>query len=160
MPPSTLVNLDELDLRRVLYTREQIYQILPQQFEFSQLDAILHLDIEKGTLVGCREVRSDEWWCRGHMPGRPIFPGVLMVEACAQLAAFGNHFIAPDPDSFMGFGGIDEAKFRDSVVPPARIVLACRAVDIRKRRIICDTQAYVEKKIVFEGRITGMRLSW
>ena len=160
MPPPTLINLDELDFNRVLYTREQIYQVLPQRHEFSQLDAIIHLDIETGIMVGYRDVRSDEWWCRSHMPGKPIFPGILMVEACAHLAAFGASVFAPDPDGFMGFGGIDEAKFRDSVVPPARIVLACRAVEVRKRRFICDAQAYVGDKTVFEGRIIGLRLPW
>ncbi|MBN2562569.1 MAG: beta-hydroxyacyl-ACP dehydratase [Phycisphaerae bacterium] len=155
-----LISLDDLDCDRVLYTREKIYEILPQKHEFAQLDAIIHVDAKRATVAGYRDVRADEWWCRGHVPGKPIFPGVLMVECSAQLAAFGTHFVMPHAAGFMGFGGIDKAKFRDSVIPPARVVLMCRAVEVRKRRIICDNQAYVDGKIVFEGTITGLRLQW
>ena len=160
MPPAAILNLDELDYERVIYTREQIYEALPQRHEFAQLDGIIHLDVEAGTVAGYRDVQSDEWWCRGHLPGRPIFPGVLMVECAAQLAAFASHFIQPDVGGFVAFGGIDKAKFRDSVIPPARILFSCRAVEMRTRRIICDTQAYVDRKLVFEGTITGMFLRW
>jgi 3-hydroxyacyl-[acyl-carrier-protein] dehydratase len=160
LPPPNLIDLDQLDCNRVVHTREQIYEILPQQHEFAQLDAVIHLDVEKGLLAAYRDVRSDEWWCRGHMPGKPIFPGVLMVECAAQLAAFGTHFMQPDAEGFVGFGGIDKAKFRDSVIPPARMIFVCQAVEVRNRRIICDNQAYSDGKMVFEGRITGLRLQW
>lgn len=160
MPPPTLIDLDKINFDRVLFTRQQIYEILPQRFEFSMLDGIVHFDKDKGEVVGYRDVRTDEWWCRGHMPAKAIFPGVLMVETAAQMAAFAGHSVLKDSDGFMGFGGIDGAKFRDSVVPPARLVLVCKAVEIRRRRIICDSQGYVDGRMVFEGRITGLRLSW
>jgi len=160
MPPPTLIDLSQIDFARVLYDRAQIYQILPQRFEFALLDGIVHLDPASGDVVGFREVRADEWWCRGHMPAKALFPGVLMVESAAQLAAFGSHFVMNDPSTFMGFGGIDGAKFRDSVTPPARLVLVCKAVEIRRRRIICDSQGFVDGRMVFEGRITGLKLSW
>lgn len=158
MPPPAILNLDELDLDQVLYTREQVYQVLPQKHEFAQLDGVIYLNTEARAAAGYRDVRADEWWCRGHMPGRPVFPGILMVECAAQLAAFATHFVLPAAKGFMGFGGIDGAKFRDTVVPPARMLFVCRGVDIRPRRIICDNQAYVDGKMVFEGTITGMRL--
>jgi len=160
MPPPPILNLGELDCDRVLHTREQIYEVLPQQYEFSQLDGIIHLDLEARAAAAYRDVRPDEWWCRGHMPGRPIFPGVLMVECAAQLAGFATHFVLPAAKGFMGFGGIDGAKFRDAVIPPARILFVCLAKDIRPRRIICENQAYVDGKMVFEGTITGMWLPW
>ena len=95
MPPALLIKPDELDFDHPLYTREQIYRILPQRHEFAQLDGILRLDAQAGLIVGFRDVRADEWWCRGHMPGKPVFPGVLMVEACAQLAGFATQFVQP-----------------------------------------------------------------
>ncbi|MFH1419114.1 MAG: beta-hydroxyacyl-ACP dehydratase [Planctomycetota bacterium] len=159
MPPPLIINPDELNWDRPLYTREQIYAVLPQQHEFSQLDAIICLDKESVTAAAYRDVREDEWWCRGHMPGSPIFPGVLMVESAAQLAAFMQNIIIPFDRGFMGFGGIDQVKFRSSVVPPCRILIVGHGVDYRPRRFIYDTQAFVNGTMVFEGRITGMKIT-
>lgn len=159
MPPAPLIDPTAIDCSKVLYSKEQIYQFLPQAHEFAQLDGIIHIDAKNQTAVGYRDVKPDEWWCRGHMPGNPIFPGVLMVETVAQLAAFVMHQLLPQDDgSFLGFGGIDNAKFRSSVIPPARILLAGRAIDARVRRFICEAQAFVDGVMVFEGVITGMRI--
>ncbi len=159
MPPQAFLDPAALDCRRVVYSRGQIYELLPQAHEFSQLDGVVHLDKEAGVCAGFRDVRPDEWWCRCHMPGRPIFPGVLMMETAAQLAAFAQHLLAPAPEgTVMGFGGVDRAKFRGSVVPPARIILVGKMVEARSRRFVCDVQSYVEGTMVFEGIITGMPL--
>jgi 3-hydroxyacyl-[acyl-carrier-protein] dehydratase len=158
MPPPVLLNIADLDCSRVLYTREQIYQALPQRYEMSQLDGIIHADKAQMMTAAFRDVRADEWWCRGHMPGKPIFPGVLMMESAAQLAAFTQKIFHPVEGAFMGFGGIDDAKFRDSVIPPQRIVLVCKVVEARSRRFICALQSYVDQAMVFEGLITGIQL--
>ncbi len=160
MPPPRLIDLDRLDYDHVVCSQDQIYGFLPQRHEFVQLDRVIHFDPDARIVVGCRNVRSDEWWCRGHLPEKAIFPGVLMVEAVAQLAAIGTHLIHRDVDGFMAFGGIDAAKFRDSVLPPAMITLVCRGVDIRKRRTICESQAFVDGQMVFEGKITGLVTRW
>ena len=156
MPPPSILDLSAVDTSRVLYTREQIYERLPQKYEFAQLDGIYHLNNTDGIVAGYREVRADEWWCRGHMPGNPIFPGVLMMECAAQLSAFAQLFVMPVEGAFMGFGGVDGAKFRGSVIPPARIDLVGKRVEARSRRFVCDVQAYCQGTMVFEGRITGM----
>lgn len=156
MPPSPIMNLDELDCGRVVHSRERIYEVLPQRHEFAQLDGIIHLDTVSGLIAGYRDVRADEWWCRGHLPGNPIFPGILMVECVAQLAGFAAHFIKPEIEGFVAFGGIDRAKFRESVIPPTRLLFVGRALEVRKRRVVCDTQAFVEGKMAFEGVITGL----
>lgn len=160
MPPPRLFDIDRLDHDHVVYTRDQIYSVLPQRHEFVQLHRVIYFDKEARIAVGCRDVRTDEWWCRGHLPEKAIFPGVLMVEAAAQLAAIGTHLTLPDVDGFMAFGGIDAAKFRDSVLPPATIILVCHGVDVRKRRTICETQAFVDGQMVFEGKITGLMTRW
>ncbi len=158
MPPSNILEPTSFDCGNLLYTRDQLYTILPQQYEFAQLDGFLHADIEAGTFAAYRDIREDEWWCRGHMPQQPIFPGVLMIESAAQICAFAVHLVFPDDTRIMGFGGIDNAKFRDSVYPPARVIFVAQAVSRRSRKFVCDIQAFVEGKMVFEGRITGMRL--
>ncbi len=106
-------------------------------------------------MVARRDIRADEWWCRGHLPGRPIFPGILMVETAAQMAAYCD-YVVTGSRRFMAFGGIDGVKFREAVMPPARLVFVGRGVEIRPRRTICDVQAYVSGRMVFEGTITGL----
>lgn len=158
MPPPNILDLSAVDPSRVLYSREQIYERLPQKFEFAQLDGIYHLDKKAGTVAGFRDVRPDEWWCRGHMPDNPIFPGVLMMESAAQIAAFAQLHVMPVEGAFMGFGGMDNAKFRGSVIPPSRIDFVGKMIEARSRRFVCDVQAYCNDTMVFEGRITGMPL--
>jgi 3-hydroxyacyl-[acyl-carrier-protein] dehydratase len=156
MPPPAFLNVSELNPDKLVYTREQIYQLIPQRYEFEQLHGIIHLDTSNKVAACLRDIHSDEWWCRGHLPGRPIFPGVLMLECAAQLAAFYREITMPSGGAFMGFGGVDNAKFRGAVIPPARMIVIGRAVEERERRFVCDTQGYIDGAMIFECRITGM----
>ena len=155
MPPPTLLDLDGIDLTVVRFSRDDVYRILPQRDEFQSLDGILHLDREARAAVGFRDITADDWWARGHLPGRPIFPGILMLETAAQLAAWISRQCDAF-DGFVAFGGVDRCKFRDAVKPPARIHFLCVGREFRTRRIICDTQALVDGVVVFEAIITGM----
>ncbi len=159
MPPLAIIDPESLNCENVLFTREQIYRILPQQYEFSQLDAIIHVDPATVTFAAYRDIRPDEWWCRGHMPKQAIFPGVLMVESAAQLSSFAQTQLVPTgDDTIMGFGGIDKCKFRDSVFPPSRVILVGRSVDLRIRKFKCEIQGFVKGRMVFEAEISGIRL--
>ena len=158
MPPLLLYDLDTVDLSQRLYTREQIYAKLPHRYEFMQLDAIVHVDREAEVAVALREVRPDEWWTRAHVPGQPIFPGVLMLETAAHVAAFMTKYIY-DYEGFVAFGGVDQCKFRGAVIPPSRIYMICRQTENKSRRIAADCQAVVEGKLVFEAKITGLPIA-
>ena len=155
MPPPLLFDPSQLDLSKVIVSREQIYEVLPQRHEFALLDGVLHLDLEAKQMVAFHEVRPDEWWCKGHIPGRPLMPGVLIIEATAQTAAYYFSRISNDM-RFIGFSGVDDVKFRGAVVPPCRLLILGREISVRPRRIVCDAQAIVGDEMVFEGRITGM----
>jgi len=152
-PP--FIDLNTLDLNKLIITRNQIYERLPHRFEFMQLDGIVHFDRELGIGVGLREVREDEFWVKGHIPNRPLFPGVLMIESAAQMASYLSNEILPSK-RFMGFGGVDNVKFRGTIMPPATMYIILKMVEVRKRRTIADAQGIVDDKLVFEGRITGM----
>lgn len=157
MPPPLLVDRSELTLDRVALTREQIYEHLPQRYEFQLLDGVHRLEIEGRWLVAWHDVRDDAWWCRGHLPGRPLLPGVLMLEMAAQAAALLWKF-ALNTDSFIGFGGVDTCKFREAVVPPAQLRILVKATDLRLRRVTADTQGLLDERIAFEATVSGITM--
>lgn len=156
MAAAFTLDLKKFDLNKVLWDRSQIYARLPQQHEFMQLGGIVHLDYDAGEAIAYRDVRDDEWWCRAHIPGNPILPGVLMLEGAAQLAAFMERYWKPDFKGFVGYGGVDGCKFRKTVKPPARLWLLCRRTEARSRRIICYVQGVVDDTLVFEATVTGL----
>lgn len=157
MPTELFVDLNTIDLGAVLASREQIYQQLPHRYEFMQLDRIIWFDRQQGLAVGLREVRPDEFWVRGHIPGRPLLPGVLMLESAAQMASYLSHQVASE-ERFMGFGGVENVKFRLAVSPPATMYIIEKLVEVRRRRTICDAQGVVDGRLAFEARIIGMPL--
>jgi 3-hydroxyacyl-[acyl-carrier-protein] dehydratase len=157
MPPKLLLDLDDFDLNRMQVDKEGVRRVNPQRFEMEQLDGLVAIDVDEGYSIGFRDIKADEFWVRGHIPGRPLFPGVLMIEAAAQLAAY--HYkvaIEGDEDQFVGFGGVDGVKFRRSITPPARLYILARCAEMKTRRAIFDTQGIVDGRMVFEARIIGM----
>lgn len=155
MPPPTILDPATLDFSKVLADREGIMQLLPHRFEFQLLDAVLFADLETRTFAGYSDLREDAWWARGHIPGRPLFPGVLMVEMGAQLMCYFCYRVLGQSE-FIGFTGIDGVRFRGAVVPPARLTVVGRQVELKRRRLIADVQGFVDQTMVFEGRLTGM----
>jgi 3-hydroxyacyl-[acyl-carrier-protein] dehydratase len=151
-----LVDLAEVDPRRHLLGPEEIRTWNPQRHEMEQLSAILSIDKERRTIVGMREVREDEWWTRGHVPGRPILPGVLMLEAAAQL---GNIYLNyPDTRALWGFGAILGVRFRGMVVPGDTLILAGRLLERRARASKFEFQGFVGRRRVVEGTVLGLLL--
>ncbi|MBN2446114.1 MAG: beta-hydroxyacyl-ACP dehydratase [Phycisphaerae bacterium] len=155
MPPPAFLDPARLDLDHPIATRVEIDRVLPQRHEFSLLDAVLVCDQEKGVFAGYHDVKPDAWWTRAHIPGRPLFPGVLMIESAAQLSAFVYRAFTKR-DVFLGFSGVDGVKYRGSVEPPCRFVIVGESRDVRPRRVITDLQGFVGQQMVFEARITGM----
>lgn len=156
MPPPLLIDLQGVDLRQVCLTREQIYARLPHRHEFELLDGVCMVDPEKQRIVAFSDVRPQNWWVRGHFPSRPLLPGALMLEMAAQASAVLANLLGNE--AFMGFGGVERCKFRETVVPPARLHILCVGLDFRARRIISETQGVMDGKLVFEAQITGLTL--
>lgn len=157
MPPKPLFDMSVIDYDHIAITHEEIYSVNPHRYEFAQLGGIFFVDWNKGISAGFRDVRDDEFWVRCHIPGRPIFPGVLMIETAAQLVGY-YAMTAMKRTGFLGFARVDKVRFRGSVVPGQRIVMLGRMLEIRPRRCIGATQAFVEGEMVYEGKITGMWL--
>ena len=88
MPPTFLFDLSTIDLTKVVYDQAAIREINPQRGDMEHLDGIVYANPATGHMVGYKDVRADEFWVPGHIPGRPLLPGVIMIEAAAQLAAW------------------------------------------------------------------------
>ena len=158
MAREPLIDLASIDLEALAFNREAIRTEILQRYEMEQLDGVILLDLENGVSVGYKDVRDDEFWIRGHIPGRPLLPGVMIIETAAQLCSFHFKKLYPASDRFLGFAGIEGVRFRGPVVPGDRLLIVAKGVDVRRRRAIFDTQALVQGNIVYEGQIIGMPL--
>ena len=157
MPASPLIPPEKWNLETPVFDLEGIRAENQQRFEMEQLTAVTHMDLEKGEIVGYLDVPEDPFWARGHVPGRPLMPGVLMVESMAQLTSF-YAAKAYDDDRFIGLGGLDLGKFRRTVLPGQRFVICATAVSVKPRRAIFDCQGWVDGALAVEIRITGLRV--
>ena len=159
MPPVPLVDPSTIDTSRVLVNREGLRQGNPQRFEMEQLTAIVLLDPSQNLIIGYKDVEPDEFWVRGHVPGYPLMPGVLICEAAAQLASYFCHSIKIVEDGFLAFGGMEDVRFRSQVKPGDRLVLVSKAEKLNRRQTVFETQGFVENNMVYHGRIIGVPLS-
>jgi 3-hydroxyacyl-[acyl-carrier-protein] dehydratase len=155
MAPKLLFDITDVDFDRVIYDVEAIEKVNPHRGAMRLLDGIVHESDDRIDYVAYRDVGADEFWVEGHIPGRPIFPGVLMIEAAAQLASFICLRKMTDTE-FMGFAGVDHVKFRGQVTPGDRFVLLVKETEIRPRRSTSLAQGLVNGNLVFEASIKGM----
>ena len=153
----TEVDLTKYDLNGCKISKEEIKKILPHRFEFEQLDAILDYNIDEKVFIGVRQLSPDDFWVRGHVPGMPLFPGVLMIESCAQLCALMFKKVVPETmGKFIAFAGVDNVRFRGSVGPHDKLILVGKGSSVSARACKCKCWALLGEKVVFEGEILGI----
>lgn len=158
MPPVAMVDPATIDTSRILYDLEAIRRGNPQRFEMEQLTAIVHVDKDEHIIVGYKDVRPDEFWVRGHMPDYPLMPGVMICESAAQLCSYYCHLINLNKDAFIGFGGMEDVRFRGQVRPGDRLVMMAKATRVHRRQTIFETQGFVAGNMVFHGKVIGVPL--
>ena len=154
-----LIDVTQLDFDRVIADIDEIRRYNPRRYESEQLTAIIHEDLQEVLCVGYKDVTDHEFWVRGHMPGMPLMPGVVICEAAAQMCSY----FAVKYDllgcKVVGLGGLEEIRFRDPVRPGNRLVVACQQIRVRRgAMIICRFQAFVNGSLVAEGKIKGIPL--
>jgi 3-hydroxyacyl-[acyl-carrier-protein] dehydratase len=154
-----IIDPAEIDLNRLVADIDEIRRWIPQRDAMEQLTAIVYDDLERHICVGYRDLTENEFWVSGHMPGFPLMPGVIMCEAAAQVLSYHvqrNNLSGVD---VVGFGGIDNVKFRGVVRPGDRLVVACQVTKFRRGRlVVCRFQEFVSGSLVCEGELTGIAL--
>jgi len=154
-----IIDFSEYDLDHVIADIHEIRRYNMQRFEMEQLTAIVHADAERHICVGYKDVTHDEFWVRGHMPGAPLMPGVMMCEAAAQLSSYFTQKLDLLGAKVVGFGGLEEVRFRDAVIPGDRLVIVTQRIKVRRgAMIICRFQGFVRQSMVVEGMIKGVPL--
>jgi 3-hydroxyacyl-[acyl-carrier-protein] dehydratase len=159
MPPKPLKPFAEIPTS-TLYDRAGIRNLIRQRFEMEQLTAITGLNVEERWITGYKDVGDDEFWVRGHIPGVPMLPGVLMCEASAQLASVYSYKAGvATPEEFIAFAGMDEVRFRGIVRPGQRLWLIGSTEKNLRRRMNFLVQGIVDEQVVFEARILGLTMA-
>lgn len=147
-----------LDLTQRVADIERIREVNPHRFELELLTAVTHLDPAKQFIAGFKDLSDSEFWARGHMPGFPLMPGVLMCEAAAQLCAFYGTTQGITQGRMMGLGAIEQTKFKRMVRPGERLVLAGFGVKVDRRLMKFHVRGYVGAEQAFETIVSGVPL--
>lgn len=156
---SLIVELADIDFNRVIAGIDEIRKVNPQRFEMEQLTAIVYEDTTRNICAGYKDVTDQEFWVRGHMPGMPLMPGVVMLEAAAQMCSFFVQKHNLLGSKMVGFGGLEDVRFRDPVRPGDRLIVMCELTKVRVgRMIVCRFQGVVGESLVVEGELKGIPL--
>jgi 3-hydroxyacyl-[acyl-carrier-protein] dehydratase len=133
--------------------REQIEQIIPHREPFLLIDEVLELEPGR-RVVARRQVRADDPWFAGHFPGRPVMPGVLIVEAMAQTGAVAVLAEEENRGKIAFFAGIDDCRFKRVVEPGDVLVLTCEIDQVRGPIGRGKATAYVGDQLAARGTLT------
>ena len=139
-----------------IYDSQAIQKILPHRYPFLLVDKIIELE-PKVRIVGIKQVTANEQFFQGHFPGAPVMPGVLQIEALAQVGAILALREIEDRDAKIPFfSGIESARFRKPVVPGDTLVLEVIALRIGSKVQKMKGIARVDGQITAEAEIMSI----
>jgi 3-hydroxyacyl-[acyl-carrier-protein] dehydratase len=144
------------DVNKPIAGVEEIRLRNSQRFEMEQLTGILYENFEDKAVVGYLDAVESSFWVKGHMPGFPIMPGVIMCEAAAQLTSYFANKYDLMGGSLLGLGGIDNTRFRNTVKPGDRLVIQAKMLHHKKFLITAEFIGIVEDRITCEGIVKGV----
>lgn len=132
---------------------DEIKEIIPQREPFLMIDRVEEF-VPGESCVAYKEVRSDEYYFKGHFPGNPIMPGVLIVESLAQTGAVAILSMEENKGKNALFGGIDKIRFKKQVVPGDTLKLEVKIIKRKGPIGIGEAIATVDGKIAAKGELT------
>lgn len=157
MPPPLFFDLATINLEKTVIDRSGIAKLLPHRDHLALIDAMLVVDLPGRYGIGRMDVPKEAFWTSGHFPGNPILPGVVLVEASAQVALVFYKLATPEvAERLVVFGGIENVRFRGVVRPGDRVLLLLKMIDMSRRGARAAAQAVVNGRLVFEGEILAV----
>ena len=133
--------------------KKQIEEIIPQRDPFLMIDEVESY-VPGESAVAYKNVDEKEWYFKGHFPGNPIMPGVLIAESLAQTGAVAILSMEENKGKNALFGGIDKMKFKKMVVPGDRLKLEVKIIKRKGPIGVGEAIATVEGKIAAKGELT------
>ena len=136
-----------------MLNKEEIKDIIPQREPFLMIDEVEEYTPGVGA-VAYKYVNEDEWYFKGHFPGNPIMPGVLITESLAQTGAVAILSVDENKGKNALFGGINNMKFKKMVVPGDKLKLEVKIIKKKGPIGVGEAIASVDDKIVAKGELT------
>lgn len=135
-----------------MLTITDIQRILPHRYPFLLVDRIIEMEAGK-RIVAIKNVTVNEPFFQGHFPGKPVMPGVLILEAMAQTGAAGILSMPEFKGSILLFAGIDKARFRRQVVPGDQLRIEVDVIKLRGSAGKSEARAYVGEELAAEAQL-------
>ena len=139
----------------MLLNTKQIMEIIPHRHPFLLVDTIESM-IPGKSAVGYKCVTYDEPFFSGHFPDEPVMPGVLQIEACAQVGAVAILSLEENRGKTAYFGGINKCRFKGKIVPGDKVKLETKIVKRKGPMGVGEATAYVDGKVVVKAELTFM----
>ena len=132
----------------------EILRLLPHRYPFVMIDRILSV-VPLKSVTGLKNVTINEPFFQGHFPGRPVMPGVLILEGMAQTGGIMAFCSAPENigKKLLYFAGIDKARFRKPVTPGDQIFFHLEVVKYKRNVFVMTGEAHVDGKLVAEAEL-------
>jgi 3-hydroxyacyl-[acyl-carrier-protein] dehydratase len=143
----------EKGIKMSVYTTKEIMEIIPHRQPFLLIDTIEELEVGKKA-VGKKCVSYNEPFFAGHFPQEPVMPGVLIVEALAQVGAVAILSLPENKGKTAYFGAINSAKFKGKVVPGDVLLLETEIIKSKGPIGVGSAKAYVDGKVVAQAELT------
>jgi 3-hydroxyacyl-[acyl-carrier-protein] dehydratase len=135
------------------FTVQEIQELLPHRYPFALVDRIIDY-VPGKKAVGIKNVTINEQFFTGHIPARPIMPGVLIIESMAQVGGVILTLLPDMKGKFFAFAGIDKVRFRLPVVPGDQLVITVELLTFKRNRIAkMKGQSVVDKQVVVQAEM-------